>query len=183
MKKILLKLSLSCLFLVGIVACSSSPSSNSSIPAIETSEQFRVENVSLSIDQFVTPDIQYHTDTEIQTLVTDGIKGDLMAADLLSTDASMDSLDIAITYQRRFVGDKTPIPSDSLAYPFFDYVIKIKGGDKQITTISKKNLTYSGGFAMNLKVAGGLLRDKTDELAFINALSESVANTIKSLKD
>lgn len=182
MKKILLKLSVSCLFLVGIVACSSSPSSDTSIPAIETTEQFRINNVSLSIEQFVTPDIQYHTDKEIQALVSDGIKSNLMAADLLSTDASMDVLDIVITYQRRFVGDKSPIPSDSLAYPFFDYVIKIKSGDKKITAISKKNLTYSGGFGMNLKVTGGLLRDKSDELAFINAVSDSVTNTIKSLR-
>jgi hypothetical protein len=183
MKNILLKLSLSCFLLVGIVACSSTPSSDSSIPAIETTEQFRISNVSLSIEQFVTPDIQYHTDKEIQALVTDGIKNDLMAANLLSTDVAMDSLNIVITYQRRFVGDKTALPSDSLAYPFFDYVINIKSGDKKITAISKKNLTYSGGFGMNMKVAAGLLRNKTDELAFINALSESIANTIKSLKD
>ncbi|MBD5771854.1 hypothetical protein [Marinomonas colpomeniae] len=182
MKKILLKLSASCLCLVGVVACSSSPSSDSSLPSIKTSEQFRIENVALNVEQLVTPDIQYHTSAEIQSFVTDGIKENLSQAGLLTQDGTMDSLSIVITYHRRFVGDKTPIPSDSLAYPFFDYVIKIKSNDKQISTISKHNLTYRGGFTMNLKVAGGLLRDKSDEIAFIDALSRSVSDTIESLK-
>lgn len=178
MYKNIIKTWIICLVVIGTVACSGTPLK----PAIETSEKFNVKNIKLSVVELVKPDIEYHTESEIQDLVIKKIKSNLAQANLISEDKSMNSIDITMTYHRRFVGDQTPIPSDSLGYPIFDYEIVVKDGDKLLTTLSKKKLTYQGGFMMNLKVIAGQLREKSDENPFIEALSNSISESIKSLK-
>ncbi|WP_028113395.1 hypothetical protein [Ferrimonas kyonanensis] len=179
MKKLVLTFGIACFLLIGFTGCSSTPDK----PVVKTTEKFNIDDISLTVTQLVTPDIEYHTNKEIQNLVAEGIKSNLEAAKLITSDSSMNSLEIKMTYHRRFVGDETPIPSDSLGYPTFDYDINVKDGDKLLTTISKKNLVYKGSFAMNLKVMGGLLRDKSDETVFIEALSSTVAKSIEELKN
>ncbi|MBB1269117.1 hypothetical protein [Shewanella sp. SR44-3] len=179
MKKVVLTLGMTCLLLAGLSGCSSTPKQ----AAVQTTEKFNLGNISLTVNQFVTPEIVYHSHDEIKDLVVAGIKSNLKQADLITTDTTMNSLDIVMIYNRRFVGDATAIPSDSLAYPIYDYEIKVKDGDKLLTTISRKNLVFNGGFAMNLKLMGGLLRDKSDETVFIEALSKTVAKSIQELKE
>jgi hypothetical protein len=184
MKKIVLTFGLACFLLAGLSGCSNTNRSSATAqPSVQTTEKFNIGNISLTVNQMVTPEIEYHTNEEIQELVAAGIKANLYQAGLITTDTTMNSLEIVMTYDRRFVGDETPIPSDSLAYPFFSYDIKIKDGDTLLTTISKKNLIFNGGFAMNLKVMGGLLREKSDETVFMDALSRTVVKSIKEFKD
>jgi len=53
---------------------------------------------------------------------------------------------------------------------------------KEITNISEKDLVFKGGFTMNLKVMSGSLREKSDEVVFINALSKEIVESIKNIE-
>ena len=57
---------------------------------------------------------------------------------LLSTQKSMNTLVINATYKRKFVGDETPLPSDSLAYPHYQYTINVKNDSKSLLGNKKK---------------------------------------------
>ncbi|MCV2401730.1 hypothetical protein OFY17_02420 [Marinomonas sp. C2222] len=167
-----------------MVGCATQSSNQNaySAPKLNTTEFFYLNSISLVTEQFVTPDIEYHSESEIEEKVSAGVRQSLSSAGLLSEDTSMTTLDVDVVYQKRFVGDKTPITSDSLAYPMFDYTITVQNGAKEVSTISRKGLTYSGDFTMNLKVAGGRLRKKSDEEVFIKALVDSISETIQSFK-
>jgi len=167
--------------LSGLSGCSST---NNPVdkPIVQTTAKFNFNDISLEVVELVSPDIKYHTKSEMKAIVLKQVKTSLEEANLLTNDSSMNSLDIKITYHRRFVGDETPIPSDSLGYPSFDYEINVNDGDKLLTTVSRENLKYQGGFAMNLKVIAGLLREKSDETVFIEALSNAIVKSIKQLK-
>ncbi|MDB4837839.1 hypothetical protein OAH87_05155 [Marinomonas sp.] len=180
MDKVIFRLITLVLVAVGIVGCNSNPTAFNA-PSLNTTSSFYIEHISLVTEQLVTPDIEYHTQAEIEKKVSDGVYQSLSQKGLLSDDTSMTTLNIEVVYQRRFVGDKTPIPSDSLAPPIFDYVIALQTGDKEVSSVSRKGLTYNGGFAKNLKIAGGLLRKKSDEEAFINALVNSIVETIEAI--
>ncbi|WP_281543692.1 hypothetical protein [Grimontia sp. SpTr1] len=177
MKMSLKSIYLSLFSLVLIAGCSSSQKA----PSVDTTEKFQIKEISLKLIERVTPEITYHTANEIENRVSSDIKGQLKKANLISSDPTMNTLKITMTYHRRFAGDQTPFPSDSLIYPNFDYDIEIYDGNDLLTTISKRNLTYSGGFKMNLEVLGGSLRSKEDEIVFFNALSNTIIDRIKSL--
>jgi hypothetical protein len=151
-------------------------------PTVKTSEKFKIDTIALTVSQRVTPDIKYHTEAEIKNLVIEKITTLLKNNNLLTTAASANSLNIDIKYKRNFVGDATPFPSDSLAYPHFDYQIKVLDNAKEITNISKIDLAFSGGLLMNLEVIAGSLREKSDEVIFIDTLAETIVNAIKEIE-
>jgi hypothetical protein len=167
------------LIIAGIVGCSSNGEVK---PKFKTSEKFRVDEVVLTVSQKVTPDITYHTESEIQDLVTRQVMRLLKDKGLLTSQVGVNTLIINAVYKRNFVGDETPFPTDSLAYPHYDYEIKVMDGAKELATITRKNLAFSGGLMMNIKVMAGSLREKSDEIVFIDALSEEMVAAIEELK-
>ena len=183
MSKLVIKLVTASMVVLGLVACATTTKSVPNLSDVPTTEQFQITDLTVSVEQFVTPDIVYHSDSEIEQQVFTSLKSQLNDSGLYSDNSAMTALDIHVTYHRRFVGDKTPLPSDSLAYPSFDYVIKVMQGDTVLTTITRKNLTYSGGLSMNLQAASGLLRKKENELPFFNGLATSLTDTVKALKN
>jgi hypothetical protein len=164
-----------------IVLLSGCGTTQPDIPTVKTTKYFNIKNVSLHLTQKVKTDIVYHTQKELQELLKNDIEKKLADKNLLSNDASMTKLVIDVSYTRHFVGDATPMSSDSLAYPNMNYTIKAYDGKKLLTTIEKKDLTYQGGFAMNLQVIAGTLRDKKYELDFINALANTIVNNIEEI--
>ncbi len=160
-----------------ITGCGSQPS----VPKVETTEKFQLGNVTLILNEKVKTDIVYHTQSELEQLLNDMIVKGLTKKELLSTDSTMNILKIDVVYKRRFVADETPFPSDSLAYPFIDYKINIMDDTKLLTEINQEDLTYKGGFTMNLQVIAGTLRDKKYELEFIQAVANKIVDDIAKL--
>lgn len=179
MIKLLVVFSVVSLMVLGFSGCGGS--TKSIIPSVKTTEQIKINSFSLSVKQLVTPEIAYHTEKEIRDLIEEKVISQLKEINLLTSDNRANSLDIRITYHRKFVGDATPFPSDSLAYPIVDFEIKLNDGEKVLKTISRKDLRVNGGFVMNLKVMGGTLREKSDEDYFIDVLSNTITEFIKQL--
>ncbi|MFW3405225.1 hypothetical protein, partial [Aliarcobacter butzleri] len=76
-----------------------------------------------------------------------------------SEDPNAVLVDITIIYTRRYVGDETPLKSDSLASPNYDYsLIVINNSGKELLRKVRKNLMIKGGFAMNMQVIAAKLR-------------------------
>lgn len=153
------------------------------IPKVKTSQKFSVEKVSLTLKEKVKSDIVYHTQDELQELLKKDVEKKLSDKELLSSEPSMNKLTINVIYTRHFMGDASPIPMDSLTYPNMDYKIEVFDGDKLLTAINQKDLTYSGGVIMNAQVVLGALRDKKYELKFINALANTIVENIEELRN
>lgn len=178
--KIIKFISLVLLFSVVFFGCSSS---QPNIPKVKTSEKFKVEGINLNLIDSIKTEIKYHTKDELENILSDMIVEGLRKKELLSSDIKMNTLKINVVYKRHFVGDKTPFPSDSLAYPFVDYKIDILSNTNPLTTIQRYDLTYNGGFAMNLKVIAARLKDKKYELEFLQATANKIVDEIESLKE
>jgi hypothetical protein len=102
---------------------------------------------------------------------------------LLTNDENANVLDINAVYFRRFMGDETPVKSDSLGYPIFAYNIKVLNNNQTtLRDIRRDNLRFEGGFIMNLKALAGQLRDKEDELPFVDALTNTITKSIEKIK-
>lgn len=161
-----------CIKLIGVLLISSflgcASSGTSSMPNVETTKQFKFSAVNFKFEQLITPSITYHTEKELATLLNNRITTLLQEKELLSKQESMNTLNITTFYQRRFVGDATPLPSDSLAPPHYAYKIEVLDGSTVIKTVERKDLIFKGGMAMNFKILTGSLRDKKDELGFID---------------
>ncbi len=147
----------------------------------ETTKQFRFSSVDFKFEQRIKPGIAYHTPDELKAMLNDRVTALLKEKGLLSEDAAMNGLKISVTYQRHFVGDATPFPSDALAYPTFAYKVTVTDHDRVITTAEESDLSYRGGMAMNLKVMAGALRDKKYENEFVDALANTIVERIESL--
>jgi len=168
------------LFALLISGCGSS--NNVSLPKIETTKQFQLKEVKVVLSSSVKTKIVYHTEDELENLLNKRLKYLLNESDLLSINKEMNALSINANYQRAHVGEATPFPSDSLAYPGFAYDVNILDKNKVLGTISKHSLTYKGGFLMNLQVIAASLRDKKYEIDFINSLANSIVEDIKDLQ-
>jgi len=178
MKKFSLNVILTIL-IISIAGCGSS--NTPSVPKVKTSKEFQFDKVKLKVTQLIQPDITYHSSEELEQMLNKKLHSLLIENNLLSTQTNMNTLVINASYQRRFVGDETPIPSDSLAYPHYQYTIDIKDNTKSLTKIEKNDLTYQGGFSLNLQVMAGTLRDKKYEIQFINALANTIYKDIENL--
>lgn len=176
MKKIVLTIALSIVIL--FAGCGSS---QPNIAKVKTTEKFAIKSISLKINEKVKTEIKYHTQQELEQLLKNNIEKLLLDKDLLSTDKVMNLLAINVTYKRRFLGDETPAPTDSLIYPFIDYSINVSDDIKLLTEVIQKDMTYKGGFTMNLQVMAGTLRDKKYEIEFINAVANQIVSDIEEL--
>ncbi|MBL4831137.1 MAG: hypothetical protein JKY55_14780 [Aliivibrio sp.] len=169
-----------CLTMIAALAgCGSSPKTVEK--KIDVGESFSISKFEINLEEYVTPEIVYHTNDEISALVNTRVLLLLKEKNLISTDPLVNKIDISATYLRRFAGDQTPFPSDSLAYPNYDFTLNVHDDTQSLKTVKKSNLTYRGGFGMNLKVMGGALRSKEDEIPFIEALANTIANEIENL--
>ncbi len=178
MKKLAARILVIALTSVGLIACGGTPQQ----PAAETvtlSSAINVKELDLNLTFKHTPEIKYHTQEELTSLVTSLLKTKLKEKQLLSTAPEADSIVINVDYFRRFLGDATPLPSDSLAAPEFEYQIKLAQGQEMKTVVSRDNLVYKPGFASSLKIIGGGLRDKEDELPFVEALVNTLIDDIE----
>ena len=91
MRKLSIAIGLICLILIALTGCSSQKSTKSSVDKanrVKLTDQFKLNDISVTVTQKVTPEIQYHTEEEIQNLVESGIKKYLEKANLLTTDIS-----------------------------------------------------------------------------------------------
>lgn len=167
------------ILVVTLTGCATSGSNDAA--RVVTTKQFRFDAVELKFEQFSTPELEYHTPDEIEQLLNHLVRQQLEAKNLLSADPAMNELVIAAWYRRRFVGDKTPVPTDSLAYPDYAYRIDLMNGADKLATLEKNKLTFKGGFAMNLKVMAGALRDKKYELEFVEAFANSLVQQVVAL--
>ncbi|MCW8838770.1 MAG: hypothetical protein OQK11_08725 [Thiovulaceae bacterium] len=177
MKKISLAIIIALSFLM-----SGCGSSQPSVPKVQTSEKFKVGGIKFYLSEKVKSDIKYHTQEEFTTMLTDSISSSLEEKGYLSTSPDMNEINIKVNYQRKYVGEDTPFPSDSLAYPVFSYNITVLDGTKELTEINKNDMQYRGSFTMNLKVMAAQLKEKKYEIDFIKALSNSIAKDIINLK-
>jgi len=179
MNKITLAM-ISGLFALSLFGCVGSGALDT--PEVKTTKQFQFDGVNFKFNQLHTPTIAYHTPEELKKLLNDKIKSLLEDKGLLSNQETMNKLNITASYQRRFVGDATPLPTDSLSPPRYAYKIEVSNGSKVIKTVEQENLIFKGGIAMNFKILAGALRDKKYELDFIDALAIGIAEEVEGLK-
>ncbi|MBN1839440.1 MAG: hypothetical protein JW802_05290 [Campylobacterales bacterium] len=151
------------------------------IPEVSLTKQFRFEKVSFHFYESRKSGIVYHTAQELESILNARILELLKEKNLLSNDKNMNQLIIDATYERVYVGDATPLPSDALRYPGYSYKLEVSDGTKVLKTIDRKGLTYKGGFAMNLQIIGATLRDKKYELEFLEAFAQTIVNSIEKL--
>jgi hypothetical protein len=179
MKKPTLKILsvLTCLFL--FVGCSSTPEK----PKIKTTDKFIVSGVSVTLSQTREPSIEYHSQDEIEALFSEKISEKLKSNNLLADDDSANALDIKIKYRRQFMGDGTPLPSDSLRGPLVSYEVYIKDGETLLTTVSEGDMEYYGKMAVRLKLLAGQLRSKSDEISLVDSVSGNIVEKIKQMKN
>ncbi len=175
------KLGLGLLLIAIIVGVTGCGKNTPAIPEKKVTKKFRFSNAKLNLTQDIETNIVYHTQKELETILNDKLTKLLEDTKLLSKNTRMNTLVINVNYERRFVGDETSIPSDSLRYPRYSYSIEIMDSNKSINTINKNNLAFKGGLKMNLKVIAGTLRDKKYELEFIDALANTIIEDIKNL--
>ena len=176
MKKIYL-LSLLLLGAMSITGCSVK-----AVPAFQTSKQFHLKPIHLKFSEHIKPDIKYHTAEEIEELLNMKINQNLQSENLLSSDPKMDDLTIDINYERRFVGDETSFPSDSLAGPKISFDITVTQGQTRKGVLSQDDSTLlTGNFFKNFVLIFGIIRGKEDEVDFIDTLAELISNKIETL--
>ncbi|WP_281628973.1 hypothetical protein [Vibrio sp. St2] len=162
---------------LGLSGCGSTSNKSD----IDLTSKFRVTEISVDVTQYHEPELEYHSKEELSQMVSSLIKTKLAEKGLLSDKPEMDAIAINVDYYRRFVGDATPIPSDSLAPPKFDYDVQLSGNEKPVTLIDQKKLTYNGGFAFNLQVLSGTIRDKSAENDFAEAIANHIVEDIEKL--
>jgi hypothetical protein len=176
-KRILSYLVVAILAMLFVGCGTSQPSS----PEVFVSKQLRIDKIEFNLTEYHKPEIVYHTKNELETLFKEGLFKKLNEKKLITEDKNADTVDIIIDYQRRYLGDATPLKSDSLGYPNYAYSIIVKNNGKDLLRKDRKNLIYQGGFVMNLQVIAGSLRDKKYEVDFIDALSNAITNEIENL--
>lgn len=164
---------------LSLTACGSSPKQN--IPSAKTTPKISINNFQFKIKQKHTPDIVYHTEKEMTVLVKSNIDKQLNNSGLLAKDLKSNKVDIKVTYHRRFAGEGTSFPSDSLMYPNVDFEVTLKDGKKVLKKFSREQLTVSGGFVMNLQLMTGSLRDKADEDYFIDVVGNTLVKIIEEI--
>ncbi len=188
------KFSLKVLFITSIIvftgcAIPSTPSSSNTHNAptkistkIDKNKQFQIYKIPLSVTQLIDSDKKYHSDKELELLINEKLIALLKKENYLTTKTDANIIMITVSYERRFVGDKTPIPSTSLSYPKFEYSIDLHNQTKSIAKIKKSKYSYKGNLALTKKVISKTLDKKTDEMQFIDALVNSIFNDIKNLQ-
>jgi len=176
MKKII-----SAITLLVVVLFTGCGSSQPDVPKVKTTKKYSIESISLKLNEKVKTDIKYHTEKELEQILIINVEMLLKDQGLLSEDKTMNTLKINTVYKRRFLGDETPAPTDSLAYPSMNYSVDVSDNLKVLTRVKQTDVTYKGGFTMNLQVMAGTLRDKKYELEFIGAFAHKIVSDIEKL--
>ena len=166
---------------VGVSACGGSPKQKTQMFTL--SPTVNISKLTVNLRENHTADIEYHTQQELQKLVSSLIQTKMKDKNLLSNYQEADNIEVEIEYFRRFIGGGTKIASDSLAYPNFSFKINLHKDQKVKTIAARDRLTYNGGFVMNLQVISGTLRDKSYEIDFAEAISNTVVNEIEEMID
>lgn len=167
------------LFIVGCGGSSNQPNT----PNLPITKQFQLENIFFDFYESRKADeIVYHTPQELKDLFDTKIKILLQERNLLSNDPSMNKLQISTWYSRRFVGDETPWPSDSLRPPTLHYKLEVVDETgKVLRSVDSGILTLNGGMAFNLKIIAASLRDKQQEVEFIESFAKTIVDKIEKL--
>lgn len=152
-----------------------------SIP--KTTEQLQVGKIDFNFKEYHEAEIQYHTKEELEKLFKTDLLNKLNEKGLIDNDTNeSDIVNITANYTRRFVGDATPFPADSLGYPDYDYTIEVLRGSKSLGKIHQDKLVFKGGVVMNAQVVVGALRDKKYEVDFIEAYTNKLVDEISDLE-
>lgn len=167
------------LFLLALIGCSGSGVKSTA----EMSEQFKLGSVSLTVSQRIAPKITYHTESELKQLLGDKVTYFLDQRGLLSHQSKANALVIQVAYQRHFLDEQTDHPSGSLAYPRYDYDIKVMNDYTELTHIAQKNRVFKGRFIMDIDMLEGRLDSKSDEIIFIEQLAKEVVRSVDELKN
>lgn len=173
-----LKRTIVAIFLMVLMGCSGKDIK----PVIEISDQFKVGQVSLTLLQRTAPKITYHTEAELQNLLAQKIKALLEQRGLLSHQPSANYLAIQVVYQRKFLNEQALPTSGALAYPTYDYDIKVISGMTELKRVSQKNRVFKGRFIMNIDVLAGRLKKRSDEVVFIDGLAKEIVRSVEKLK-
>ncbi|RUM62523.1 MAG: hypothetical protein DSZ03_06560 [Sulfurimonas sp.] len=172
------------LFLVIMTGCAATQTPKTAQPEAEKvvlSNKLQFHNLTFKLHELVDVDATYHTQAELQAMVQSKLQKLLEAKHLLTDDPRANTLVIKVNYERRFVGDKTPIPSNALAYPSYGYRIDVMDGDTLLTSIVQDTKNFRGGLAMSKQVVTKSLNDKRYENTFINAVVKDIFKSIESL--
>ena len=164
------------LWLFSLLGCSSTH------VAPEVSDKFKINQISFVLSQRMTPAISYHTESEFQKILAHKVVMLLGDNGLLTTKFPANSLNIQVNYKRNFIDEQTSQPSDSLAYPNYDYHIQVLDADKTIITLAQKNLIFKGPFIMDIDVLAGRLDKKSDEIVFIDAIALKIVKSIQKMQ-
>ena len=166
------------LFFLALIGCSGSDVK----PTVEVGNQFKLGHVSLKVSQRIAPKIIYHSESELQQLLAQKVSSLLEQRGLLSHQPKVNALVIQVAYQRHFLDEQTAHSSDALAYPRYDYDIKVMNGDTELTHVTQKNRVFKGRFIMNIDMLAGRLKHKSDEIVFIERLAKEIVRSVVELK-
>jgi hypothetical protein len=171
-------------FSVVIVLFSGCGGNSANTPNLPITKQFRFQGVDkFEFAELHHANIAYHTSEEIESALNERITKILTEKNLITNDENANILKIEAVYFRRFMGDETPAKSDSLGYPFYNHTIEILDNNGTLLRkVEAKSRQFEGGFLMNLEASTGQLREKADELPFIDAFADTITNSIEKLK-
>ncbi len=168
--------------MTGCSAMYAPKASEPEVAKVVLTHKFQFHNATVNLSELIDADGAYHTQNELQTMLNDKLRKLLEAKDLLTEDSRANTLEIHVNYERRFVGDKTPIPSSALAYPAYAYTIDITDHGKRLTGMKQEKKQFKGGLAMSKQVVTKSLNDKRYEQTFINAVAKDIFKSIESLR-
>ncbi|MCF6345045.1 MAG: hypothetical protein L3J00_01095 [Thiomicrorhabdus sp.] len=166
-------------FIAGAVGCSGGVKKES------IGENFNINIVSLTLLQQITPSITYHSEPELQRLLTKHIRKNLTLQGMFSTKPSANMLNIKVVYRRHFLDEINPTSSGALAYPIYDFDINVMQGHNKrdvLANVSQQGLLFKGRYIMNIDVEAGRLDKKSDEIVFIDGIAKEIVRSIQTLK-
>ncbi|MFG1489341.1 hypothetical protein ABMA58_08830, partial [Oceanospirillum sp. HFRX-1_2] len=156
-------------------------SGNTKSDEIPMTEHFKLGKVSVEFSQRIQPEKEFYAESVVKAKIASALEANLEKRNLLSSQEEMYTLHVDVQYDRRFVADATPVPTDSLAYPHLAFQIKVMDDGEVLKTINFKKRQMTGGFATNMKVMSAVLRDAEDEDMFLESAGEIIAKEIDKL--
>ncbi len=125
-----------------------------------------------------------HRSSEFSAIMKEKINNSLNASGLFAEAGAVNVMSVVVDvdYQRRFAGEDTPIPSESVMAPVVGYTIVVKENGVEKNRVSKSNLVITKGFFGNLisVFTLGLGKDSKDEVVDIESFADHV---VKQLRD
>ena len=167
-----------------LIGCGSKPIKPASF-SLPGDAQFQEPKVTVHLTQKITVD-GYPDEAQMTKIIQDKITAELKNNALLADKnaASSLTLEFIVSYQRRFAGEDSPVPSKSVMAPLIGHTIIISEGGIENHRIEERGLTVNKGFGANLKTTFTLGLGKTakDEEADLQTLVNGLVADIKKLK-